>query len=259
MKNKETYPLIDAVSAVFASVEYQAKLAKDADPEFPIEKSKPSAPVYINIEVEPREFGIDTDTVTLPAISAYAKKTLGMDDRWLDQAAIAVEVTDKHREDAEKAIATISNKVMMMVLKGTAVNGFIGSLGRLLENETIASRDIGLLSYVPKTARQFAETAKIDEKKTQFMNSRPLGQIGDKVFATVTVFNSRVMSQYESVLYETHDDAGNLVTFFKNEAAKDQFEVGGTYKINGKVKVAAPTPYSYGALVNTLNYVRLQK
>ena len=256
MRDQTTYPLLDAVSAIFASEEHQAKIAKQINHSFDARAEKPSAPIYLH--TQPRT-DRETEQFTLPAVSTFAKKTLGVDDKWMDKAAIAVPVTDKHREDAQEAIDTISNKVIMMVLKGSPVNGFLGSLSKLLEQETATSRDMGLLAYVPRTARQFAETAIIDEKKTEFMNSRPLGQEGTKVFANITIFNSRVMSQYESTLYESHDDSGNLVTFFKNEASKSQFEVGKTYKIHGKVKKAEPTPYSFGAIVNTLNYVRLMK
>ena len=148
---------------------------------------------------------------------------------------------------------------MMMVLKGTAINGFIGSLAKLLDKNEVKGRDVGLLTYVPKTARQYDETDRIDDKKTAIMDSKTIGVVDSKVSVRVTIFNSRVMSQYESILYEGHDDNGNLITFFKNEASKDQFNCDNTYNITGKVKAVGETPYSFGAIVNTLNYVKIAK
>jgi len=256
-----TFPILDVVATIFASAEYRLKLATKLNPKHDISGSKPSEKLYI-----PPVSKLQTQLVSgsegltyLPSLTSYTKMTLGLDSRWLDDNTEVVTVTKKHRDAAEKAMNTIKNKVMMMVLKGVSINGFIGSLAKLLEKDEVTGRDVGLLTYVPKTAKQYEDTDKIDDKKTAFMNSKPVGVVNDKVSLRVTIFNSRVMSQYESILYEGHDDEGNLITFFRNEAAKDQFNCDGTYNITGKVKSAGATPYSFGAIVNTLNYVKIVK
>jgi len=258
--NQPTFPILDVVATIFASAEHQAKLAKKLNATIDISGSKPSQKLYIPHMPNPVAFDSSTNQLTyLPSLTSYTKKTLGLDPRWLDENTEVVTVTDKHRETAQAAMDTIKNKVMMMVLKGTAINGFIGNLAKSLEREEVQGRDIGLLTYVPKTAKQYDEIDKIDDKKTSFMDSKPVGVIDDKVSVRVTIFNSRAMSQYESILYEGHDDNGNLITFFKNEIAKDQFEIDKTYDITGKVKAVGVSPYSFGAIVNTLNYVKVVK
>ena len=146
-----------------------------------------------------------------------------------------------------------------MVLKSVDINGFIASLSAILELDEVKGCNIGLLTYVPKTAQQFHDNDATDDKKTAFMDSKPLGALNAKVAATVTIFNIRPMGQYDCILYEGNDDNGNLITFFKNIAAKAQFELDETYKITGKLKAVGETPYSFGAIVNTINYVKVAK
>lgn len=258
-KQNITFPVLDAVSAIFAGDEYQEKLVKQIDPKFDRSGHKPSQ--TLSVHTPPRG-DQDTEYKTLPSVSEFAKKTLGVENKWMHDDACAVLVTDAHRAAAQEAIDTINNQVMMMVLQGKEINSFIANIAKTLELAEISPREIGLLTFIPRQANQYKENARIDEKKTEYMQSKPLGAIGDKVFVTVTVFNTRdIKSQdgYESILHECHDDDGNLVTFFKNSASKGQFEIGKTYNINGRVKAAAETPYSYGAIVNTINYVRMTK
>lgn len=248
-------PLLDAVTAIVACTEHRADAVKAVSPSYDHDAAKPSTNLFIRI-LDDNDEGIDRE---FPAITDYARVTLGCHTQHTHKKAVAATVTDEHRELAEKYINTITNKVTMMVLMGRPVNGFIASLAKALENTVVTSLELGLLTYVPKTAKQYLAAEEVDGKKAQFSQSKPLGAIGNKVFATVTVFNSREMSHYDSILYECNDDAGNLVTFFKNIASKAQFQVGETYKINGKIKAVGSTKFSFGAIVNTLNYVRLQK
>lgn len=257
---KPTFPILKVVATIYASREHQNKLAQQLNPGYDISGAKPSEKVYISVPAPKGPYTDGTaDSVYLPSLTSYTKMTFGLDEKWLDAGSEAITVTDKHYEDAQAGIDTIQNKLMMMVLKGIKVNGFISALAKLLEKEEVLERDIGLLTYVPKTAAQYNATDEIDNKKTAFMNSKPVGRVDQKVELEVTIFNSRVMTQYESILYEGHDENGNLITFFKNEGSKGQFDVDGIYKITGKVKNVGATPYSYGAIVNTLNYVRMMK
>lgn len=260
MTNKPSFPILDVVATIIASAEYQAKLAKKINPKFSITHEKPSERLYIPTRrLKAFDSNATNDNVYLPSLTSYTKMTIGLDAKWLDDNTEVVTVTKKHRATAQAAMDTIKNKVMMMVLKGISINGFIGNLAKLLDKEEVLGRDIGLLTYVPKTARQYDESDKLDDKKTAFMNSKPVGVINDKVSVRVSIFNSRSMPHYESILYEGVDEDGNLITFFKNEASKDQFNCDYTYNITGKVKAVGSTPYSFGAIVNTLNYVKMVK
>jgi hypothetical protein len=256
---KPFFPTLDVVATIFAADEFQKALAKKIAPTIDIADRKPSEsmglPADHAMTIFDKEYVVN-DRITIPSITSYTKFTLGIDLQWLDENAEKVTVLDRHREEAKAAMEMIQNKVMMMVLKGDKVNGFISNLSTSMEREEVQGRDIGLLTYVPKTSRQYAETQLIDDKKTQYMNSKAIGHVGDKAYVNVTIFNSRLMSRYESILYEGHDDAGNLITFFKGEHAKAQFEIDKSYRICGKIKEIGDTPYSYGAIVNTLNYVR---
>jgi len=260
---KPYFPTLEVVATIFAAAEHQKALCGKINPNTDISDRKPSEAFSLLIEpVSLKLFGkehVHNDRIVIPSLTSYVKFTLGIDLQWLDEHAEKITVTDEHRESAQAAREMISNKVMMMVLKGEQVNGFISNLSTSMEREEIQGKDIGLLTYVPKTANQYADNARIDDRKTQFMNSKPIGLVGDKATVNVTIFNSRLMSRYESILYEGYDDEGNLITFFKGEHAKVQFELEETYKIAGKIKAIGSTNFSYGAIVNTLNYVRVAK
>lgn len=257
---KPTFPILKVVATIYASREHQNKLAQQLNPEYDISGAKPSEKVYIPVPAPkgPHTDGT-ADSVYLPSLTSYTKMTFGLDEKWLDEGAEVVTVTEKHYEDAKAGIETIQNKIMIMALKSAKINGFIGALAKLLEKEEVLGRDIGLLTYVPKTAAQYTATDEIDSKKGAFMNSKPVGRIDEKVALSVTIFNTRPMPRYDSILYEGNDENGNLITFFKNEGSKAQFDLDQTYKITGKVKNVGATPYSFGAIVNTLNYVRIAK
>jgi len=252
----KTVPLLDGIAAIVACEDHRTLVARAIKPDFDPADHKPSASVYVNNY--DNKTG-ETHSDEIPAVTDYAKTTLGLNDKWTSNIAVTVVVTDEHRKLAEQYIKIINNKIMMMILQGAKVNGFVANLGKKLEQKEISKRDLGLLTYVPKTARQYEERSKLDEKKASYSNSIALGVEGQKINAEITIFNSREMTQYDSILYEAHDAHGNLITFFKNAASKAQFEVGETYSINGKIKKADKCDYSYGAIVNTLNYVRLNK
>lgn len=259
---KPTFPILKVVATIFASHEHQRKLAEQLNPEYDISTFKPSEKVYIPL-------GSDLSTAIernegqryLPSLTSYTKMTLGLDEVYLDEGSEVMTVTEKHYEDAQAGIETIQNKIMMMVLKGVKINGFIGALAKLLEKEEVLARDIGLLTYVPKTSAQYAAADALDAKKTEFMDSKPVGVVGDKVSVSVSFFASRVIRTDfgNSILYEGNDTNGNLITCYKNEGTKGHFDLDKTYTITGKVKKVGSTPYSYGAIVNTLNYVRIAK
>jgi len=255
-----TYPLVDVVATIFACLEYQTSAVATYNPAFNVTGKKPSEGFFVPATPAVDGSVLRDDGKSFPSVTEYTKATLGMDTRWLHKDAIAVAVDSKHQQSAEDAIAIIQNKFMLMVLKGSKLNGFHKALAEKLESIEVQGRDIGLLTFVPQTAAGYAENDKIDEKKTEYMDSRPLGNIDDKVEVDVTVFNIRPMGgDNDSILYESHDAAGNLITFFRNVAAKGSIELDGTYSIKAKIKKVGPTPYSFGAIVNTLYYVRMPK
>jgi len=254
--NNQAFEVKETIATIYAAIEHQAKLAAELNPEVDISKFKPSQSIYINIPKTDDELEC---IKSLPSVADYAKITLGFTGRYLDPLAEKVTVTDAHYEKAEDGISIIQNKVMIMVLQGKKVNGFIANLAKLLEKEAVIPRDIGLLSFVPKTANRYKETDAIDEIKNQYMNSKPLGNIGQKVFSEITFFNMRTLSQYDSFLYEGVDTDGNLVTMFRNMDHEIQFDMDKPYRLNFRIKKAEATPYSYGAIVNSVNYVRLTK
>jgi hypothetical protein len=167
---------------------------------------------------------------------------------------------DFARKQAEQAIAALKQHAVMQTLQGKPISAFIKTLTVACEQEQLPERDIGILCYVPRTVSQFKAQQKTANIKAEFTNSKQLGAIGEKVTANITIFAERNMTQWDSTLYEANDDKGNLITFFKSYHSKgDDYVVGQTYRITGKVKKAEASKYSFNAIVNTLNFVKIAK
>ena len=254
----QTIKTAEAVATILAAIDHQVDVVKHIDESCDAKSFKPSSGFNVK--------NGDEQQFSIPSVVDYAKRTFVEYNSWeinlkyIHNDAVPVTVTDEHRTEAEELISIIQNKNMMMVLKGQKINGFIGNIFKLIELEEVTQRDIGLLSYVPKTARQFKEQDLVLEKKSRYMDSQQIGKVGDKVFLEVTLFNTRYISAYDCELFEGVDAAGNLITFFKNGGGKlPDFELNKVYSINARVKKVEANDYSYGAIVNTINYVRLNK
>ena len=256
--NKQTYPILDAAAVVIASAHYQLKVVRAVNPAFTEVSRHPSSTLYV--ELPETADGVMPEAKSVPAVSHYAKLTLNSDNmKWLHDDTVTVKVTDADRKEAQEYIDIISNSVLLKVLRGEAINDFIKSMVKLIEAPEIKMRDIGLLSYLFMLGRQFKCTADLDAKKASYYDSKPIGSDGTRIKAEVTIFNKRLMKQYDSILYEGNDAVGNLVTFYKQMNAKVQYDVDSTYKLDARIKSTGATNYSNGAIVNTLNYVKTAK
>ena len=193
----DKFTTLEVVAIIFASFEHRNKLANELNPgNGDAARAKPSEKLYVSVPAPKGDWTEGTnDSVYLPSLTSYTKMTLGVNPQYLDDNTEAMTVTDKHREAAQLGMDTIKSKIMLMVLKGRTINGFHAALSALMDKSSVGLSDIGLLSYVPKTSLEFAENSKIEEKKTEFMASKPLGEAGDRIAATVTVFNVRQMGE----------------------------------------------------------------
>lgn len=264
----EQHKTVDIVATVLAATEFHQKLIAKINPKIKYESlGKPGDYHFIaksgkNHGAQTDEFGIPKDErVKIEPLAHYVKKTLnGTTEKWMDKSVCEVVVTKKHKKKAIEAIDYFKGQIVMQVLKGTEIRGFMASLVQVLENEDAFLRDVGILCYVPRTVKGM----KAREAKDQFnagfaLTSKPLGAAGSKINVDFTVTHRKELPQYDSYIYEGHDDKGNLVSFWKGFDYAIDFEVGQTYKLSGKIKFAEKSKYAANAIVNNLNYVKLRK
>jgi len=250
--------LIETVATVYASMEKQAAIVAAIDPTFDTAAHKPTS----NIELVMPTRQQQDNTSCIASVSDHVKLTVHGKNyrRVLSDYAEVVTVTSQHRKQAKQAIDALQQHAVMQTLQGKPISAFIKTLTVACEQEQLPERDIGILCYVPRTVSQFKAQQKTANIKAEFTNSKQLGAIGEKVTANITIFAERNMTQWDSTLYEANDDKGNLITFFKSYHSKgDDYVVGQTYRITGKVKKAEASKYSFNAIVNTLNFVKIAK
>ena len=160
-----------------------------------------------------------------------------------------VDITEADREAATTACNYLVQTVMLAKLTSKNVNEFTANIVELLEKETTASRNIGLLTWVPKL---YADLTKNDDLKQELtvigFGSQYLGKVGDKIIVNFTAITKRFNNNYNCWRYTGHDGNGNLVGFLsKNEIANG--------KIKGKIKATEYSNYN-GGKTTFLNYVK---
>jgi hypothetical protein len=262
--------VLDIVATTIAAQRYQQALCDNTVGLKPVDVSeyKPTQGAYLSYVVDgpSTDYGhLDFDednpeckTLCLLALSEYVKKTLNVG--YPSDDAVEVEVTDADREAAQTALDTVTNRILMQTLKGVKSNSFITNMISAMDRVNVTHKDIGLLVYVARTAKQMAAREVVEVTKSTFMNSRPLvGGTNSKHELNVTILVKRYIASWDKFEIECNDEAGNLIKFYKEEKHVIGIEVDDTISIKGKLKVAEASPYSGNAIVNTLYYVKIAK
>jgi hypothetical protein len=257
-QKEQLVKVLDIVATTIAAVRFQQEACDDTLP-FSVDASsyKPTQGAYIGYPVKIEGAEDEQRALHLCAVSDVVKKTLGVG--YPSEEAYEVVATDDDRVQAQEALDRITNHVLMQTLKGNKLNDFLANMVASIEQDEVPARNIGLLTYVARTAKQFKEQEAVEVAKADFMTSRVIGPNGMKVELNVTILVKRYIRSWDKFVIEANDEAGNLITFFKDEKHVINLNVGDTISIVGKIKTAGPSQYSNNQVVNTLNYVKIAK
>ena len=155
--------------------------------------------------------------------------------------------------DADLAIDTIQQDVLLKRLSDQRVNEYMDAMATKLGEANCDSRDCGLIAFVPMTYKRLIE-AQVKKETTIMLgaNSKYLGSVGDKVELDFVMIDSRFMLQYNCYSVNGHDNNGNLVNFLTAHK-----ELAASGRIKGKVKRTEQSRWHNNACVTQLNFVKV--
>lgn len=146
-------------------------------------------------------------------------------------------VTDETRREAERLIGVVSSSYMMALLSNQRVSNFTAELSKTVEaRETMDINamlsKVGMLVYLPQVAAAFEKQNNRQEKEQDFVVSRHLGKIRDKLEINVTVFNCIYSTNWNRYFVKAYTD-NNDVVFFSSDRA---WENSKKYNVRARIK-----------------------
>lgn len=137
---------------------------------------------------------------------------------------------------------------------GDKLNDFQTDVYKIVSNDTVNNRKLGLVSYIPKLVEREIITNRITKLlRTEYRNSKHIGQPGDKVTGLVKILHSFPSIKYGGY-FITGVIKGDIVNIFKKEDAV----VGKTYELTGKVK-RHQKAMLFPVEETKLNYVKMKE
>ena len=155
------------------------------------------------------------------------------------------------RAEADLIASTLPQRVMLNKLINTKTSEFLITVAELLEKETVALREVGIIAWAPKL---YADTGKADVIKTTLYGlsgaSRYIGTLGSKMEINFTCITAKYLQNYNSFFHQGHDENGNLISFFNKNKINDG-------KIIARIKTHRTDERLMAARVTVLNYVKV--
>jgi hypothetical protein len=171
-----------------------------------------------------------------------------------------LDITPEHIKLAEKVKSSIAHKIMMDSLMAVPNFGvktgaeFINKINKLLNQETIVSRDFAFIAWAPNVAEKIN---KADSDKERMLGlgstSQHIGRLNKKIDLTYHEVFCRYLPSYNSFIHCGHNDEGNLITFFSKSKIADGSQ------ITAKVKSHKVDAKLANSKVTTLSYVRVKQ
>jgi hypothetical protein len=223
-------------------------------------KAQPSYPtldVVVAVTMAYKANGNKVEKNDVPAVQAdnyrtgspaiTSNKTLAIG--YLDFAA---SFSEQDREDAKSLVSYLQQKNMLDMFTGKTVNSFSRDLLAALEKETTLKSGIGLLVWAANSYFTGLARDAVTEKTSECaFESKPLGQVGDKITVNFTWLEDRYIPQLGCFDVYGTDDNHNLVSFL----TKHEHLVR-SGKFTAKVKNAANDKWHRNAMVTSLNFVK---
>lgn len=162
-------------------------------------------------------------------------------------------VNEFHQKEADGIVQYLQQVIIMQSLKGTP-NRFLGQVVDLISNQTISSKDFGIIAWVPKLADDYQRKDRVREVSARYEHhSRYVGHTRDKITTPFTMLEKRYVKSLDCWAVYGHDDSGNLLFYWARSLDK-VCEVG---KISARIKDHREDEYKNNARVTVLNYVKV--
>ena len=145
-------------------------------------------------------------------------------------------VTEEDRTQAQEMIDAIINDNLLAILKGEQIRGFRHSLVTLLSKESVTDkellRSINMLVYVPTSAAGIKAKQAKELKSHEFINSRWIGHIKDKVDCQITIHKAMLSQKYSCYFITAYTVENNVIRF----SSQSEWIDGNSYQIRGRIK-----------------------
>lgn len=159
-------------------------------------------------------------------------------------------------ENSKQAVTFLNRENTLQVMAGT-VSGFMDSLLKCINNETITANEFGVVALLPKVYFENKDKKEFKKKlKTEFSESVHLGNPGVKIEGQFVVDDIRFVEKFGCHVVNGHIDT-NLVSFFKEFGADKKIPAkGDVLNIKGKIKRCGEN-FITKIPETQLNYVRI--
>lgn len=163
-------------------------------------------------------------------------------------------VNEFHQKQAEGIITYLQQAGLMQTLTNGKPDNFLSNVVKLLTEETVGSRDLGLVAWAPKLADDYQKKDAIREVSARYeLRSNYIGTVGEKTIINFSLIEKRYVHSMDCNAVYGHDDVGNLVFYW----AKDSKKIIESGRIQGRIKAHNKDKYRGDARVTTLNYVKV--
>lgn len=163
-----------------------------------------------------------------------------------------VNITDAHRQTAVDIKTWFGHSHLMAVLSKGQVSDFHDKLYGIVSEDTVRSRNFGLLCWAPKLHHDGLIHEQSRETSARYeMTSKPIGKIGAKIEIDLEVIEKRYVRHLNVWSVYGHNGTGNLVQFLTKHE-----RLCVSQRITARIKDVGRSPYHNEAFVTDLNFVK---
>jgi len=165
-------------------------------------------------------------------------------------------IVDEDKQNAVDSIKYLNREYSLQVMAGT-LTGFIDTLLKTINSETVNKNDFGVLAYLPKIFFERKEKKELKSHLKSFTESKFIGQIGTSIEGKFVINEIHFVQKFGCHVVNGSIE-NNLVSFFKEfSAGKEIPKVGDVLNIKAKVKRHGEN-FITKLPETQLNYVRIK-
>jgi hypothetical protein len=163
-----------------------------------------------------------------------------------------IELTEELLEAADAVRTVIDHAVTMDMLMKGRLPSFLESIHDILKEDTVKSKNLGILVWAPKLAQDLEKAQSLKELSAGYEHaSKYIGKLGDKIEFDFTLIEKRYVRPLETWSAYGHNEQGHLVKFLTKHE-----ELCATGRIRARIRQHVVDSYHNMAKVTALNFVK---
>ena len=163
-----------------------------------------------------------------------------------------IELTEELLEAADAVRTVIDHAVTMDMLMKGRLPSFLESIHDILKEDTVKSKNLGILVWAPKLAADLEKAQSLKEVSAGYEHaSKYIGKPGDRIEFDFILIEKRYVRALETWSAYGHNEQGHLVKFLTKHE-----ELCATGRIRARIRKHEVDSYHNGAKITTLNFVK---